>query len=119
MAMSNVVLIAAIEAQHAAEQAAGKPIENRARAAMKAVQHHWVCTSESDQFAAACEGLARTCSPDEVERIAAELRAGMALNALLSGVPVDIEAALAEKEAGPEPIGLSKLWREVAHGEAT
>ncbi len=107
-------MIAAVEAEIAAAEAArdGLSLEDRARAAMRATRSHWLATDEADQFAAACEGLARTCSPEEVERIEAELRTNMALNALLSGVPVDLEAALAAK-GDTEPLGLSKLWREI------
>lgn len=111
--VSNSVLIAAVEAESAARDAGNAPLEDRARAAMRATRGHWLATREDDQFLAACEGLARVCSPEEVERIAAELRAQQALAAILSGVPVDLDAAVAQREEH-EPIGLMLLWRETA-----
>ena len=111
--MNNIVLIAAVEAEHAARAAGDVSIEDRARAAMRATRNHWMATQEEDQFTAACEGLARTATPDELERIEADLRTQQALAAMLNGVPVDLEAALAAR-GEVEPIGLMKLWHETA-----
>lgn len=116
MAVSNIVLIAAVEAERAAKAAleSGAGLEDRARAAMGAVRGHWLATQELDQFSAACEGLARTSSPEEVERIEGDLKALQTLSAMMSGVPVDLDAALADHERH-EPLGLMKLWRETAN----
>jgi hypothetical protein len=79
-------------------------------------------TDENKQFMAACEGLARTCTPEEKERVEDELRkmsrAHQLINALSSGIPVDWEtlAEETEAEAPSEPLGLQKLWREVVEG---
>lgn len=111
--MSNIVMIAAVEAETAARAAGDVSIQDRATAAMKAVRHHWLATNEQEQFAAACEGLARVVTADERERIEADLRALQTLTAMLSGVPVDLDAALVEREQH-EPLGLMKLWHATA-----
>src|SRR4051812_31782916 len=113
--MNNLVLIAAVDAQHAAERAGDVSLEDRARAAMAATRHHWMATREEDQFLAACEGLARAVTDEERQRIEDDLRrlgkvSGL-LNALAAGVPVDFDAL--EVEEPPEnPLGLRKLWAE-------
>lgn len=115
--MSNVVLIAAIEARSAVQAIPDASIEDRARAAMRAVQNHWMATREEDQFLAACEGLAQTATPEEFERIKDDLerqsKAGAVLQALAAGVPVDFDA-LDVPEPAENHLGLRKLWEEVA-----
>lgn len=116
MGHSKIVLIAAVEAEHAAKDAGGT-LENRLRAAMQATANHWMATDEGDQFNAAMEGCARTCDPDELERMEAEMRRLQRLSGLLSGLPLDWDQIAAEQEAETaEPIGAQKMWREVKDG---
>lgn len=117
MGHSNVVLIAAVEAEGAAK-AAGGTLENRLRAAMEATASHWMATNEADQFNAAMEGTARTCDDEDLERMQAEMRRLQALEAMLSGGPfVDFEKIADAVEAETaEPIGAQKMWREVKAG---
>lgn len=118
MSLSNVALIAAVDAESAVREIPDASLEDRARAAMQAVQNHWMATREEDQFLGACEGLARVASEEERERIVDDLeRLGKAsglIHALQAGVPVDWEAMAAEADAVPEnPLGLRKMWQEV------
>lgn len=113
--MNNIVLIAAMDAQSAAENLKDASLEERARAAMDAVRHHWMATREEDQFLAACEGLARTATPEEMERIEDDLRrlakvSGL-LNAMSAGVPVDWDSMEAD-EPLENPLGLRKMWAD-------
>jgi hypothetical protein len=116
--VNNIVLIAAVKAEEAARAAGDVPLEDRARAAMRAVQNHWLATKEEDQFLAACEGLARTVTAEERERIEDDLhrlnKVGALLQALQAGVPVDIEAMAADTPPPENPLGLRRLWTEVA-----
>lgn len=110
--MNNIVMIAAVEAEGAAQAAEDQSLEGRLRAAMEATKSHWMATKDEDQFLAACEGVARTCSEEERERMETSLRSLQGLSALMAGVAVDVEALAAQSEDA-EPIRLVPLWREV------
>lgn len=119
---SPVIALASIDASEAVQGIPDATLEERARAAMLAVQGHWLATAEEDQFMAACEGLARNCSAEETERIIEDLRrikrASQLIGALQAGIPVDLEAM--EQQAEEEdanssvgPLDLRAVWREV------
>lgn len=121
--MDNITAIAALEVTHALEGKADLPLEERARLAMENARRSWCCTNEQAQFQAACEGLARTATPDELERIKADLeglqRASSLIHALQAGLPVDWEALREQSEAEaedekPEPLKLKAIWQETA-----
>ena len=121
--MDTVTLIAATEVAGALRGKENLPLEERARIAMIEARRSWCCTQEQEQFAAACEGLARSATPEEVERIKADLeglqRASALINALQSGVAVDWEAMAEQVDAEaeedrPEPLKLRALWQETA-----
>lgn len=119
--MSNIIALASMDAQSAIEEIPDAALEERARAAMLAVQHHWLATQEEDQFMAACEALARTATPEERDRIIEELRrlkrAASVLNALMAGVPVDMEAVeIQVEEDDPDFVALDLrgIWSEVS-----
>jgi hypothetical protein len=114
--MSNVVLIAAVEAEEAA-RAAGGTLKERLTAAMRAVQGHWLATREEDQFNAAFVGTARTCDDEEHTRLAAEMERMKTLEAVLSGVPVDWDAVEAQGGSDrPKPLGAMAIWLSVRDG---
>lgn len=115
--MNNIVLFAAIDAETAAKTAGGT-LENRLRAAMQATANHWMATNEEDQFNGAMQGCARTCDDAEREVLEAEIERLNLLSAMMSNVPVGIEAITARLEAMPESIGAQKMWREVKHGDS-
>lgn len=110
---SNVVLIAAADAEMAA-QAAGPELEDKLRAAMQATASHWLTTNEDEQFLAACEGVARCCKAADRERIVVSLRLLQSLSAAVSGVPVDFARLVAKDEdERVEPAPLKRIWDEV------
>lgn len=111
--MSAAVAIAATEAREAVKRLPeGSPIDDRFRVAMKVTYRHWMATNEEDQFLAACEAVYSTATEEEQERIKAEVQSLRDLSAMMEGVPVNFEE-LAER-VPVDPIGLRKLWHEVA-----
>lgn len=117
---NNIIALASIEAESAINEIPDLSLEERARAAFRAVHNHWLARQEEDQFLAACEALARSGSEEERERIIEELRrmkrAAATLNALMAGVPVDFETVEKEQDQDdPDfvPLDLRGIWREV------
>lgn len=95
---------------------AGEPdLERRFRKAMKAAKDHWMVTNDQDQFRGAIGAvlLSKETTDDEKERINATVQSLAALNAMISGIPVDVGAMLKRQEEGPEPLPLVKWWSEV------
>jgi hypothetical protein len=114
--MDNLILIAAVDAEHAAKGTQGS-LEDRLHAAMQATATHWMVTDEDSQFKAAVLGCRRTCDEDETERIDAELRRMQLLAGLMSGLPIDVDRLTAQMEAETaEPLAAQKMWREVKDG---
>lgn len=108
MTIDNLILLVSAEAGTAIDP--DDPLEDRCRAAMKAVQHHWMVTDEDRQFKGAVAAVySASTDPDERNRIQAELESLRDLAALMSGVPVDLGAA----RPLDNPIGLRRIWLEV------
>lgn len=109
----EVFQIVALECSHAC---AGEPdLEKRFRKSMAAAKDHWMAPGDQDQFKGAIGGvlLAKETTDDEKNRINATVRALQAINAMINGVPVDLEAMVARQQEGPEPLPLAKWWHEV------
>ncbi len=118
---NNIVLIAAVDAE-AAANGAGPDAEEKLRAAMRATARHWMATDENEQFLGACEGAARVLDSQDRARVEASLRLLQGLAAASNGVPVDFASLLPDDaETAPEPFPLQKWWREIKDGteEAT
>lgn len=114
---SNIVLIAAVDAEQAA-RSAGPDAEDKLKAAMGATARHWMATDENEQFLGACEGAARVLDAEDRARVETSLRLLQGLAAASSGVPVDFGALLPEDpEKAPEPFPLQKWWREIKDKE--
>lgn len=112
--MNNIVMIAAVEAESAAQKA-GPSVEEKVKAAMKATRSHWLATDENDRFVAAVEGAARCVSEEDLERIQFSMRMLQSLSVAASGVPVDFGALIPDDpEDRLEPYPLSKWWEETA-----
>jgi hypothetical protein len=86
----------------------GSSLEDRFRAASKASRNHYMVMDEDTQYAGMCEAVYASATEDERERIIAELRQLKALDAMLSGVPVDFDRF----EPIENPIGIAKIWRD-------
>lgn len=95
-------------------------LEPRVRACMKEAKEHWMVTDEEQRFKGAL-GAALLLSKGEEESalkqsIDALMKVGAALNAMQSGVPVDLEAIVEEQDSRTfEPLPLMQWWREEAH----
>lgn len=101
--------------------AAATTAEEALRIAMGKANNHWMYLDEQTQFKGAIgAALIALKSGPEFERINKSVRAlgklSATLNALQQGIPIDLEAMLAEREADPDKdtiIPLNKLWDEV------
>ena len=97
----------------------GGGLEDKLRVAMKATKHHWMCTDEERQLKSACAAvmLLYGTGSREYARIAQEIaqlgKLSAMINASKVGLTVGIDG-LAPTDDTLEPIGLLKLWREVA-----
>jgi len=93
---------------------AAKPIEERAKLAMKHVHSNNVCfmtPSDDQKFRSACGALILLSSEPEQARINRELRMLQTLSAAMSGVPVDFSSMCDDEDAEP-PLGLMGIYRE-------
>jgi hypothetical protein len=108
MEIPTSVMIAITELK---EIAAGEPdYAKRVEKVMAAAVKHWMVVDEQEQFKAACGALMLT-SPDQKAEIESQLSALRNLSALVSGVPVDLDAMLAESEAAPKvTVGLREAF---------
>jgi hypothetical protein len=103
----GVLTIAVTEAKAAAENET--TLEGRLTAAMKATKNHWMATDEDTQFRAAIGAVLLLSEDEDKARLEEEVSQIKAVQAMLSGVPVDFDAM----EPMENPIGLTKLWREL------
>jgi hypothetical protein len=96
----------------------GEPdILERVRKAMTVCHDHWMCTLEVDQFnSALAAAMLESMDEKERDRIARSGRAFNSVNnafaAMVSGVPVDLEAVAKQAELGDDIIQVHKLWNE-------
>lgn len=111
--------IAVHEAKGEVERAGGG-LEDRLRAAMKATKNHWMCTDEEKQLKSACAAvmLHYGQGSEECERIAQEVKQlgklAALINASRAGLSVGVEGLAEGVDDKRAPVGLLKLWREIA-----
>lgn len=84
-------------------------IEERAKALMRAAREHWMIRDENVQLMGAMAALLETATEEERPRLERFLTINKSINALLSGVPVDVDRVM-EDETEPYPI--LKWWNE-------
>lgn len=110
----NLLMIAVTEAKAAVERAVekdpGLDLPGRLRASFAVTRNHWMVTDDDARFRAGVGGVLATASEDEKVRITAELARLRALNAAMTGVPVDFETAFGDEA---EPIGMVGIWHDV------
>ncbi len=94
------------------QMAAAANLEDKFRAAFKEARDYWMTTDENIQFLGGVGAVMIHVGIDspEYQRITVELDQLKTLNAALSGVAIDWEAA--GMPDGLEPIGILKLWKE-------
>ena len=107
MGNDSVLMIAVTEAKLAAEKET--TLEGRLKAAMNATKDHWMLTDEDSRFRAAICGAMLLSDEKDKERITREITQLKTLNAMMDGVPVNLEGIKVNKP----PIGLMKMWREI------
>lgn len=82
-------------------------IEERIPAAMKAAREHYMCPTENEMFMGACCALYELSDDPTKARIKQELDAIKYLNAMMSGVAVDLDT-IPKME---NPLGLMAAFR--------
>lgn len=97
------------------EACKGEPdLEKRIRKAMKVVaKGHWLFSDDDLLLRGALAGvlLAPETTEEEKTRLTKTLEGLRALSAMMSGVPVDLDA-IAEQQKIYEPVPLAKWWHE-------
>ena len=83
-------------------------------ACFSAAKDHWMATEEDDQFLGAVGAILQLSNDEDEEKMRAELDTVKALNAAMSGVPVDFSAVPSLRE---NPICLHGRWKK-QHGPA-
>ena len=107
---ATLVALVATEAREAAKDCT--TLDERIRAAMKSAANHWMVLDRDQQFQGAVTAIYELSDEATRERLTRELDVLKALSAVVQGVPVDFGALVGVEGEAPEPIGLSKFWRE-------
>ena len=87
------------------------PLIDRLKDAMKLMKNHWLIYIEDEQFRCAVGAALKDATPEECEKIEAEMVLLNAVSASFTGVPVDFQKVLEQQK--PEPLQLMKLWKEI------
>lgn len=104
--MNNVTAIVTMELKEKVDPST--PLDERFRTAFVAARTHWLAPNADTRFAAGCEAVYASASEAERGRIEDELRALRTVDAMLSGVPVDMD----QVEFPEELIGIRRLFQE-------
>lgn len=75
-------------------------------------KNHWMAHNESEAFNAAVVVAYAKMQGDDKTRMKASIDGVKAMNAVLNGIPVDLEAVLAQQE-GIKTFPLLPMWREI------
>ena len=115
-----LALVATEASSRAERRLADEPdlsLEELIRECMRGSINHWMITDEEMQFKGSCVAAYNLADEDGKEDIKTALEDLRNLNALISGVPVDLDRMVANMEkhkaAGKEPPPLRKLWDDV------
>jgi hypothetical protein len=106
----NNTLVSLIVAEAQPEAAKFTTTEDRLRAAFKVARNHFMAPDDSTALVAGLCAVHAISTPEEQERIVRAKKAIDALSALISGVPVDLEAV----EANAAPLPLMDIFRSAA-----
>lgn len=107
--MSAVLAIAFADIRPACRGEAD--VVERIRKAMLKAQDFWMSIDDDIRFRGAVgAAMLETADAVEKERIERSIRAVRSFSALLSGVPVDVEAIV--RDAGEDVIPLMRMWQE-------
>lgn len=96
-----------------------QPIRERFKEAAKIAVDHWLITDEDERFRCAVGAVMLDATPEERLIINDEMASLRAMSAMMSGVPVDLEALF-----GSDPMeridkfyGLLAIWKEVRNAD--
>ena len=108
--MSNIAAIVMTECLSAAK---GKvTLDEIIDACFGVAKNHWLTIDENGQYLGAIGAILQLSSDEDEARMRAELDVVKALNAAMSGVPVDMSAL---PEPPENPVCLQKRWK--AHND--
>ena len=116
MGRENVILLVASVARTAAKDEADWPA--RIEAAMKAAKDDgsFFTMDEDEQFRGAIGGLLMLANElgdeDMTDRLTAEVDGIKVLNAMFSGIPVNLDAV----KVPDNPLGLIQIWKKQSEG---
>ena len=79
------------------------------REAFKKAKQHWMEPNENNQFSAACAVAYVAMNAEDKARMELSVKIMKAVSAMLSGVPVDMEAVMSLAE-GVETFPLQTMW---------
>lgn len=105
--MKNTMLIAATEAQQAAEKHVDLP--DKVRAAFAETKHHWLVSDANERIQAALAGVLLNVADNEQMRVRLEYEIAV-FQAITSAETFDFTALVIPENY--QPIGLAKLWQE-------
>lgn len=112
--MTNSILIAALDAEHALKKAKPASLDDALSVAFEAVYRHWLVTSIPEQFQAGFAGLLSHYGEgtEEWDRLHTEALAIKQINAMLTAAEAGLSITLPDPEPDPpEPVGLVGAWR--------
>ena len=110
--MNNLrTAISIIEAESRDIVDAANTVEGKLTAAFSIARDHWMFTDEDTQFQAAIGVVMSKLDKDSIDyrRMEEDLTVMRILNAMISGVPVDL-SQIGERET--ETLGLVKMWKD-------
>ncbi len=105
-------VIASILNSECSDIPGGGDAEEIIRAVFKKGKNHWMCHTESQAFNASVAVVYLKMNETDRVRMKATCDGLKAINAAISGVPIDVEAVLLAQE-GIELFPLRKYWDEV------
>lgn len=88
-------------------------LEGRMSTVFKVAREHWMITDEHEQLQGALAALVQLSDEETKERILAEVESIKYLNAMLSGVAVDLDRVPKLEK----PIGLMGKWHDTKSGK--
>jgi len=88
-----------------------KPLVKRAMVASFEPDYSWMITDDDTRFKSAVAAIYVKASEEDRERIMHEMKTLQSLNAVMSGVPVNMER-LADEASRFESIGLLSFFKE-------
>ena len=100
-----------IVAQECKEAAKEEDFDTRLDKCCEATKDHWMITDKEKQFKAAMVGAYLESNEEEKKRIEVSLKSLATLNAMLSGIPIDVEQAAKEID-GIDIIPMQDLFKK-------